>query len=138
MPSRDTRDGKGAVLVVEDLWIVAEQTRCDLEDAGFTVVGPVPSVAEALALIANEPMDAAVLDIRLRGETSYPIAEALLARSIPFVFTTGFAVADLPLKFRDGPCLGKPYAVSKLVAVLRGLVAEARQCRHVGTGDRAE
>ena len=65
------------VLVVEDELLLAE-TLCDLmQDAGCEMVGPVSTVAAALRLIDQAPIDVAILDIRLLSEMSFPVAYAL-------------------------------------------------------------
>jgi DNA-binding response OmpR family regulator len=72
----------GRVLVVEDEWLIAHEVSECLEEAGHQVVGPVSSVQKALPYISGNLLDAALLDIRLNGEDSYPLAEALAERHI--------------------------------------------------------
>jgi CheY-like chemotaxis protein len=85
------------VLIVEDEYFLAQELRRMLAEEGLSVVGPVASVSDALALIDKEPsLDAAVLDINLGGEWSYPVAEKLDRRGIPFLFSTGYNESDLP------------------------------------------
>jgi hypothetical protein len=59
-----------------------------------------------------------VLDVRLVEEMSYPIAEALMAREIPFAFCTGYVASDLPEKFRTCQLLSKPVRAEALIATL--------------------
>ena len=40
-------------------------------------------------MLDAEAIDAAVLDINLNGQKNYPVADALAARRVPFVFSTG-------------------------------------------------
>jgi len=61
-----------------------------LADLGCAVIGPAASVNRALAMIDAEAIDAAVLDVNLNGQMSYPIADVLAARGVPFVFSTGY------------------------------------------------
>lgn len=111
------------ILVVEDEWLVAADLEDALVEAGLEVIGPAPSVGEALALLASHgPVDAAVLDVHLTRETSLPVAEALRREGVPFVFATGFTPDDLPIEFRTQPLLTKPVDPSVLLARLhRGL-----------------
>ena len=109
------------ILVVEDEWLIAEATQAVLTESGYVVVGPVPSVGEALALIASQPIDAAVLDVQLVREMSFPIAEALIERQVPFLFLSGFTLADLPERFRVFTLLRKPAGADMLVAQLECL-----------------
>ncbi|MBE7183791.1 MAG: response regulator [Methylobacterium mesophilicum] len=85
------------ILVVEDEYFLAQELVRMLVDEGATVVGPVALVSDALVLIDKEPsLDAAVLDINLGGDWSYPVAESLERRGIPFLFSTGYNESDLP------------------------------------------
>jgi len=79
------------ILVIEDESMAAEDLRRDLEQVGAVVVGPVPSVTDALTVLTQEEaIDGAVLDVNLRGEKAYPVADALRERGIPFVLSTGY------------------------------------------------
>ncbi|MFZ4409273.1 MAG: HWE histidine kinase domain-containing protein, partial [Paracraurococcus sp.] len=112
------------VLVVEDALLVAMELEGALADVGIEVVGPAASVDGAVALARTERLDAALLDIDLDGTPVFPVAEALLARAVPFVFTTGYEAATiLPQRFRGGPVLPKPFTGAQAVEVLRRLFA---------------
>lgn len=76
---------------------------------GCVVVGCADRVQEALAIVEGRQVDAAVLDLNLRGTMSYPIADVLLARGIPFIFTTGYPRNRLLEAYRGYPYLLKPY-----------------------------
>lgn len=78
------------VLVVEDEVFIAMEVQAVLIDHGFHVLGPVPSVEEALDLLASQTPDAAVLDVSLRGELVSPVAEALRRMDVPFVVTSAY------------------------------------------------
>ena len=98
------------VLVVEDTLMVAEVIAETLEMAGVTVIGPVGRVGTALALAERETLDGALLDVNLAGENSGPVAEALRARGIPFIFLTGYGdTSALPPAFRHAPHMAKPF-----------------------------
>jgi DNA-binding response OmpR family regulator len=79
-----------------------------LETAGFAVVGPPPTVEQAMAPIAANTIDCAVLDVTLTDTDSFPIADALEWRRVPFVLVTGYNRHDLPVRFRKHPLLVKP------------------------------
>jgi len=106
------------ILVVEDEALVAMLVEDALEDAGFGVIGPVRSVAQALEVLEAERPDAAVLDLNLAGENSVSVADALVALGIPFVVATGYGAAGLPAGHRGVPVLPKPYDPADLTAVL--------------------
>lgn len=85
------------VLLVEDDYFIAVDLKTWFEAGGAEVLGPVPSVDAALALIAGaDAIDAAVLDINLQDELVYPVADALRARGVPFLFATGYDPAAVP------------------------------------------
>lgn len=107
------------ILVVEDDYLLAEETRRQLEASGAQVIGPVPRVDQALSLIDNNEIDAAILDVRLDAETSYPIAATLEARSIPFVFATAFSTEDMPEAYR-GFVVEKPASLQAIGQKLFG------------------
>ena len=102
------------ILVAEDEFLVAVVVEETLQSLGCTVLGPFSELAEATAAAAREPIDAAVLDINLGGEMVYPLAEHFHRQGIPFVFTTGYAVADLPERFRGFERLSKPVDATML------------------------
>jgi two-component system, chemotaxis family, sensor kinase Cph1 len=109
------------VLLVEDNALVAMAAQDALEDAGAEVAGPASRVTEALKLASVGRYDAALLDVDLRGEPVWPVADALAARGVPISFTTGYDMAMvMPDRFRDVPVLNKPYSDGALV----GLVAK--------------
>jgi len=89
-----------------------------LADLGYAIVGPASSVNQALAMIDAEAIDAAVLDVNLNGQMSYPIADVLAARSVPFVFSTGYDKDTLLDGYRIFPVLQKPFHRSQLSVVL--------------------
>lgn len=105
------------ILFLEDEPIVAMSVEDMLADLGATVVGPAANIASALALVASESIDAALLDINIRGERSYPVAEALKARNIPVVFATGYGESGW-VGAPDAPVIDKPYARSQICEAL--------------------
>jgi CheY-like chemotaxis protein len=98
------------VLVVEDEAAISLLLEDMLLDFGCEVVGPAARLATALDTVRRERLDLAILDVNVAGEPIYPVAEALLERSIPFVFSTGYGSAGIKDAFRDRPVLQKPFA----------------------------
>jgi CheY-like chemotaxis protein len=114
------------VLVVEDEFLVAFDLAAMLEDAAFTVLGPVADAAAALALVTQSPPDAALLDVNLgSGKTSFEIARKLAVLNIPFAFLSGYDKNQLPEEFRDAPVLSKPVAFQSVTDWLRTLPARS-------------
>ncbi|WP_323768737.1 response regulator [Marinovum sp.] len=115
--------GKPAVLIVDDEFLLAYDLTEEVEAAGYGVVGPAHSVASALDLIEAERTDCAILDVNLGKETSYPIAEELAARGIPFTFITGYEIRQLDASFREAPLLCKPVQTHALHAKLQEMLS---------------
>jgi CheY-like chemotaxis protein len=110
------------VLLVEDEMLVVWLLEDMLADLGCAVVGPAASVNQALAMIDAEAIDAAVLDLNLNGQMSYPVAEALAAHGVPFVISTGYDKDTLPDDYRARPVLQKPMQRSELSDALAKLL----------------
>jgi CheY-like chemotaxis protein len=113
------------VLIVEDEYFLADDMAQVLQKFGADVVGPVRSTDEALTLLAEEPVDAAVLDINLKGELVYPVADALREQGVPFIFATGYDEAAVPEAYRDVPRWEKPFRPEDLAKALPGLVQKS-------------
>src|SRR4051812_4006341 len=117
----DAPNIKGSrLLVVEDEYLIAADLAASLVSLGFEVVGPVGSVAEALMLleIDVDRLDGAVLDINLRDEPVFPVADLLKARGIPFVFTTGYDAIVVPNAYDNVPRCEKPVDEERLLRCL--------------------
>ena len=111
-----------SVLVVEDEMIVAWLLEDMLAELGCAVVGPAARVDKALAMIGAEAIDVAVLDVNLNGEMSYPIADALTARGVPFVFVTGYDKGRILDGYQSFPVVQKPFHRSELSDILAKLL----------------
>jgi CheY-like chemotaxis protein len=114
------------VLVVEDESLIAMLVEDGLETLGYEVVGPVGTVDAALRIVEQTPFDLALLDINLGGKQSFPIAEALESRGIPYVFLTGYDRSSLPLAFQHRFGLQKPFRMSALQQALEKLQGSKR------------
>jgi CheY-like chemotaxis protein len=111
------RDAAGLrVLLVEDEIMIALLVEEILAEFGHTVVGPASRIDRALELVASEAIDVAILDVNIDGKEVYPVAEALAARGIPFMFVSGYGT--LPERFRDRPRLTKPFRQRALLELL--------------------
>lgn len=110
------------VLLVEDEAMVFMILESMLIDLGCEIVGTAARLDQALLLAENGDFDAAVLDVNLDGEKTYPVADVLLKRGTPFVFSTGYD--NLENGYNNLPRLQKPFKVKelemKLAAVLDG------------------
>jgi PAS domain S-box-containing protein len=109
------------VLIVEDAVLLALELETGLSEAGAEIVGPAYELEEAMALL-DRPIDAAVLDANLNGRSVMPVAEALAARGVPFVFATGYGeTGGAPGGF-DAPVIRKPYDVTQVAAAVAELL----------------
>jgi two-component sensor histidine kinase/DNA-binding response OmpR family regulator len=96
------------LLLVEDEALTGMMMSDMLTDLGFDVIGPFGRVADAMAAVGREEFQAAVLDVNLDGEMVYPVADAVLARGVPFVFVTGYGAEGIDRRFAQVPVLQKP------------------------------
>lgn len=111
-----------AVLVLEDEPIIAFALEDILLDEGARPQFCGSLEAARAALDSSEP-ELAILDVNIHGEKSYPIAEMLVKRGIPFIFASGYGRALHPPEFAEVPTVSKPYRVQELqeaVAALGG------------------
>lgn len=107
------------ILIVEDEYLIAMNLKENLELAGCVVVGPVPSVENAVEVIELEPhIDAGVVDVNLGGKLAYPVADCLQARNIPFIFTSGYEIGLLRTRYPKVANCGKPYVFRNIEAAL--------------------
>lgn len=111
------------ILLVEDEALITMLIVDVLEDLGVTVIGPAETLAHALELAQDESIDAAILDVNLGSETSFPVASLLRARRVPYLYTTAFANKSHP-EMRDDPFLSKPYGLKQLLVSLQGLLQD--------------
>jgi hypothetical protein len=91
------------------------------EQLGAVIIGPVPTLARALEELAGAAVvDGAVLDVNVRSEKAYSLADELVRRGIPFVFVTGYDASVLPARFAAIPHQLKPVDVHKAARHLFG------------------
>jgi PAS domain S-box-containing protein len=119
-------DGK-RILVVEDEPLIALDIQARLDAAGCAVVGPAASVEAARRLLAQGPVDAALLDVNLAGNRADDLAAELARRGVPFVFATGYGRECLPEASPGAPVLAKPFEPGQPLAALRSLLAGSKR-----------
>jgi DNA-binding response OmpR family regulator len=112
------------ILVVEDEFMIAMDLRKALRHAGYEVLGPVPTVAEALAVIEKQRPDACVLDYGLRDETSAPIAEVLREQNVPFILSSAYKTEMIEWQqaFKGILNVGKPVQEDELLSALHSML----------------
>ena len=120
MGPRPPLDGR-RILVVEDEATVARFIRETLEGAGATVVGVAGDCLEARRLLDGTGIEAAVIDLHLRGSTGHSLAHLLSMRKVPFLFETGHAIEVLRVH-PDAMVLQKPFSATELIDAVKGLL----------------
>ncbi len=106
------------ILVVEDEMIIAFMIEDMLLDLGHEVVSVAMRLPDALKAATNLDFDLALLDVNLDGHQSFPVAEILTARGIPFAFATGYGFAGIEQPFKSRPVLVKPFLPTDLQRIL--------------------
>jgi CheY-like chemotaxis protein len=115
------------VLIVEDEPMIAMLLEDMIDEMGAEVAGVASSLDEAQCAALGSDVDVAVLDINLRGQMSYPAAQTLSDRGIPFIFVTGFARDAIPPTLGHVPVLPKPYCLADIAfGLTRALTAPNR------------
>jgi CheY-like chemotaxis protein len=110
-------DGK-SVLIVEDEFLIAEMLADMLGGIGCTAAERASNVAAALKAL-EKPVDVAFLDLDLDGQSSAPIAEALDAKEVPFIISTGYGPDDVDDRWKGRPLVQKPFLREDVEAALR-------------------
>ena len=115
------------VLVIEDVWIIAQSYVSLLDNLGAIVSGPACTIAEAMSLIEAAPIDAALVDMNLHGEMAYGVVEALNSRGVPVVVATGYDVVP-ELEHKVCAFLRKPIRAEALIKSMRSIAGAGLDC----------
>jgi DNA-binding response OmpR family regulator len=106
------------ILIVEDEMTIALLIEDMLLDLGHEVAGMAMRLPQAMDLAASGEIDFAILDVNLDGLMSFPVAEILERRHVPFAFATGYGAAGIEARFRDRPILQKPFRMRDVEAAI--------------------
>ena len=113
------------ILVVEDEMLIAWAIADSLKRLGCTVVGPAARIDQAIEIIDHEPIDAALLDVNLNGQMSYPVADLLVTLGVPFLISTAYHKSSLSTAYQDFPIIQKPLDPATLGDALTKLLTAA-------------
>jgi CheY-like chemotaxis protein len=111
------------VFVVDDEVLVKMLIEDILGELGCRVADTASTLEEAVAKAESGAFDAAILDVNLSGRQTEPVAAALAARQIPFVFSTGYGKPPSDA-FADVPVLSKPFKTVDLEQALMKLAGD--------------
>jgi DNA-binding response OmpR family regulator len=109
------------ILLVEDEPLIAFSLEDLVQELGFAVVGPAYRLSEGFALLEEEQIDAAILDVNLNEERSYPLADLLAEQGVPFLFATGYAEGGVEWS-GSARVIAKPYTRDQVSRALRDLL----------------
>jgi CheY-like chemotaxis protein len=113
------------ILIAEDNLLAALELEQVLIECGCQPIGPAATLEQALRLVREMLLDGAVLDVNLRDQTVFPVAEELVRRDVPLIFATGYEDSyAFPPSLADRPRLRKPYAEQELVRLLTATFAK--------------
>ncbi len=107
-----------SILIVEDEPLIAMMLEDFLDSMGHRVAGMAESVPDALALVEQGGFDVAIIDVHLKGEHVWPVADRLAERGIPYILATGGHISPPPAQHADAPVLSKPYTLDAVEPAL--------------------
>ena len=114
------------VLLVEDEVLITLLLQDMLLDLECEIADAAARLDDALAAARNGAFDLALIDLNLHGKLSYPVADILKARRIPFIFVTGYGTAALEPAYADAPVLEKPFHREDLEAMIARVLSDPR------------
>jgi CheY-like chemotaxis protein len=113
------------VLIVEDDPVVAMVVEDTLRGMGLETLVNL-SLLDALYELESSDIDAAFIDMGLRGESAHPIVLDLVARDIPFVVMSGKDQPELRAEFPQIRIVLKPLSVEALEQITLELLGIQR------------
>jgi len=115
----------GSVFLVEDETMIRMMVAEMLEDLGYTIAAEAGDIGEALRLAEITDFDIAILDVNVNGKVVSPVAAAIAARRLPFIFATGYGAQGMPEEFRNRPALQKPFQMDSLARMIEEALRNA-------------
>lgn len=118
------------ILIIEDSPLISVATEEILLASGYVPLGPAGNMASALALVENEEMDAAIVDLNIRGSKSFSLFSILARREIPFLIVSGYADWKMPDEWSSRPRLQKPFSEAGLREAIAALLSDGSREPH--------
>ena len=109
---------KRRVLIVEDEPLIAMMLEDFLDSLGHGITGTCETVQDAMAKVEEGGFDVAIIDVHLKGEHVWPVADRLTEKGIPFIVATGGHIAPPPPEHENAPVLNKPYTIDSIEPAL--------------------
>ena len=110
------------ILIVEDELLIAMELEDVVRDLGCTPVGPAQTTAAALAMLANDEIDVAILDIGIEEDVSFSIADELARSGKSWIFTSGYNPDVLRGRYADVPLVQKPFSTRDILAAVKQML----------------
>ena len=107
-----------SILIVEDEPLIAMMLEDFLDSLGHRVIGSAETIQDALSFVDEGGFDVAIIDVHLKGEHVWPVADRLTERGIPFILATGGHISPPPAEHADAPVLAKPYTLDAVEPAL--------------------
>jgi len=111
------------ILIVEDEMTIALLMEDMLVELGHDVVGMAMRLPQALELARSLSFDLAIIDVNLDGLVSFPVADVLRDRRVPFIFATGYGAAGIDLPYKDRLVVKKPFDLKNLRTAIENIAA---------------
>lgn len=107
------------IFIVEDDCVTAMDLAETLAAAGAEIIGPAGTIQNAFELLHRQPqVDIALLDVEVEGAFVFDVADELVKRSVPIVFTTGYERGEIPVRFRGARHCEKPVGIAAIARAL--------------------
>jgi CheY-like chemotaxis protein len=106
------------ILIVEDEMTIALLLEDMVTDLGHQVAGMAMRLPQALALAETAEVDLAILDVNLDGLLSFPVADVLERRGVPYVFATGYGPEGIEPAYKGHVVIRKPFVLNDVQTAL--------------------
>lgn len=124
------------ILVIEDVGVVAMALKAILQELGCVVVGTAARLHEAEELARHETLDGVLLDLNLAGQYTFPVADILRERNIPFIIMSGYDAGQLRADLAEEPQMAKPFDREALEPMLCEVLCPRSERRRSASSDQ--